>query len=76
MESLNPKGDKNTHTSGNAKKVAVAIKVVNISACVLGPSGVRVLPLAAGISEGGHYWSERSACADLDCWHKRRWPLF
>ena len=36
MESLNPKGDKNTHASGNAKKVAVALKVVNISACVLG----------------------------------------
>jgi hypothetical protein len=27
----------------------------------------------------GHYccyWSERSACAALGCWHKRRWPLF
>jgi hypothetical protein len=22
------------------------------------------------------YWSERSACAALGCWHKRRWPLF
>ena len=21
-------------------------------------------------------WSERSACAALGCWHKRRWPLF
>ena len=21
------------------------------------------------------YWSERSACAALGCWHKRRWPL-
>jgi hypothetical protein len=20
-------------------------------------------------------WSERSACAALGCWHKRRWPL-
>ena len=32
----------------------------------LGPSGVRALPLAAGIKEGGHYfryWSERVACA-------------
>jgi hypothetical protein len=32
-----------------------------------GPSGVRALPLAAGINVGGHYkwyfWSERSACA-------------
>ena len=28
-----------------------------------GPSGVRALPLAAGINEGGHYWSERR-CAD------------
>ena len=29
----------------------------------IGPSGVRALPLAAGINEGGHYWSERVACA-------------
>ena len=32
----------------------------------VGPSGVRALPLAAGINEGGHYfsyWSERVACA-------------
>ena len=31
-----------------------------------GPSGVRALPLAAGINEGGHYfryWAERR-CAD------------
>ena len=31
-----------------------------------GPSGVRALPLAAGINVGGHYfwyWSERVACA-------------
>ena len=44
----------------------------------IGPSGVRALPLAAGINEGGHYfryWSERSACAALGCWHKQRWPL-
>ena len=45
-----------------------------------GPSGVHALPLAAGINIGGHYfryfWSERSACAALGCWHKRRWPLF
>ena len=20
------------------------------------------------------FWSERSACANLGCWHKRRWP--
>ena len=39
---------------------------------IVGPSGVRALPLAAGINEGGHYWSERSACAALGCWHKRR----
>ena len=24
----------------------------------------------------GKFWSERSACAALGCWHKRRWPLF
>ena len=24
----------------------------------------------------GDNWSERSACAALGCWHKRRWPLF
>ena len=30
----------------------------------IGPSRVRALPLAAGINEGGHYWSERSACAN------------
>ena len=41
-----------------------------------GPSGVCALPLAAGRNEGGHYWSEQSACAALGCWHKRRWPLF
>jgi hypothetical protein len=45
----------------------------------IGPSGVRALPLAAGINEGGHYfsyfWSEQSVCAALGCWHKRRWPL-
>ena len=33
------------------------------NSCNFGPSGVRVLPLAAGINEGGHYWSERVACA-------------
>ena len=22
------------------------------------------------------FWSERSACAALGCWHKCRWPLF
>ena len=43
---------------------------------IFGPSGVRALPLAAGRNKGGHYWSERSACAALGCWHKRRWPLF
>ena len=43
---------------------------------IIGPSGVSALPLAAGINEGGHYWSERSACAALGCWQKRRWPLF
>ena len=42
----------------------------------IGPSGVRALPLAAGINVGGHYWSEGSACAALGCWHKRKWPLF
>ena len=30
---------------------------------VIGPSGVRALPLAAAINVGGHYWSERVACA-------------
>ena len=33
---------------------------------LIGPSGVRALPLAAGINVGGHYfwyWSER-CCAD------------
>ena len=33
---------------------------------LIGPSGVRALPLAAGINKGGHYfryWSERVACA-------------
>ena len=33
---------------------------------IVGLSGVRALPLAAGINEGGHYfmyWSERVACA-------------
>ena len=24
----------------------------------------------------GKFWSERSACAALGCWHKRMWPLF
>ena len=38
-----------------------------------GPSGVRALPLAAGINEGGHYWSERSACDQRSA---LRWPLF
>ena len=46
---------------------------------IVGPSVVRALLLTAGINEGGHYkryfGSERSACAALDCWHKRRWPL-
>ena len=32
----------------------------------IGPSGVRALPLTAGINVGGHYkchfWSERVAC--------------
>ena len=30
---------------------------------IFGPSGVRALPLAAVINEGGHYWSDRR-CAD------------
>ena len=25
--------------------------------------------------EHGFCWSERSACAALRCWQKRRWPL-
>ena len=31
--------------------------------CLIGPSGVRALPLAAGRNEGGHYYSERVVCA-------------
>ena len=27
-------------------------------------------------SVGQDNWSERSACAALGCWHKRKWPLF
>ena len=26
-------------------------------------------------SNASHFWSERSACAALGCWHKRSWPL-
>ena len=33
------------------------------SITLIGPSGVRALPLAAGTNEGGHYWSEWR-CAD------------
>ena len=29
---------------------------VGLSACTIGPSGVRALPLAAGINVGGHYF--------------------
>ena len=28
---------------------------------IIGPSGVRALPLAAGINEGGHYFSRPTA---------------
>ena len=28
----------------------------NLSKNIIGPSGVRALPLAAGINEGGHYF--------------------
>ena len=34
-----------------------------LTIAIIGPSGVRALPLAAGINVGGHYWSERVACA-------------
>ena len=27
------------------------------------------------VRNGKGHWSERSACAALGCWHKRRWPL-
>ena len=27
------------------------------------------------IIASNNFWSERSACAALGCWHKRRWPL-
>ena len=30
---------------------------------------------AAGKRSDLCFWSERSACAALGCWHKRRWPL-
>ena len=39
----------------------------------VGPSRVRALLLPAGRNEGGHYWSERSACDQRSA---LRWPLF
>ena len=39
--------------SYKARNMVIAGRLFNI-----GPSGVRALPLAAGINEGGHYWSE------------------
>jgi hypothetical protein len=42
----------------------------------IGPSGMRALSLAAGINEGGHYWSEQRASDALGSSLKHRWPLF
>ena len=39
----------------------------------IGPSGVRALPLAAGINEGGHYFGPSVLCAPAE---QLRWPLF
>ena len=38
-----------------------------------GPSGVRALPLAAGINEGGHYFGPSMLRAQAE---QLRWPLF
>ena len=39
----------------------------------LGPSGVRALPLAAGINEGGHYFGPSVLRAPAE---QLRWQLF
>ena len=81
---LSPYGhDVNLGPSGvRALPLAAGIKKGGHYFLGIGPSGVRALPLAAGRNVGGHYfryfsfWSGRSACAALGCWHKPRWPLF
>ena len=43
-------------------EVSILLSVALGTQPLFGPSGVRALPLAAGINEGGHYfryWSER-----------------
>ena len=40
---------------------------------VIGPSGVRALPLAAGINEGGHYFGPSVLRVSAE---QLRWPLF
>ena len=40
------------------------------------PIGPSVLRAPAEQLRWPLFLSERSACAALGCWHKRRWPLF
>ena len=39
--------------------ISIRIKDTILSFMFIGPSGVRALPLAAGINEGGHYFGPR-----------------
>ena len=42
----------------------------------IGPSGVRALPLAAGINEGGHYFRYFGPSVLRAPAEQLRWPLF
>ena len=47
--------------------------------CIIGPSGVRALPLTAGINEGGHYFRYFFFLVRAKCVRpaeQLRWPLF
>ena len=53
--------------------IAQTLEVRTPSACV--ESQQIFYSIFAG-HMGESFWSERSACAALGFWHKRRWPLF
>jgi hypothetical protein len=44
--------------------------------CLLGTGGIIMGRVQGKCKTNITNWSERSECAALGCWHKRRWPLF
>jgi hypothetical protein len=55
-----------------AREVSIGASEVRAnSGATFGPSGVRALPLAAGINEGGHYFTYYSALVVFSCSYHR-----